>query len=70
MPIPNKTIRAEDAGVFLPGTKVTSAHRKEAGICIIPSAVAIEGMPRYDAVYVCWPNGDAEWVYPQMLSRL
>lgn len=70
MPIPNKEIRAEDAGVFLLGTKVTGAHRREIGTCIGPSAEALTAMPRHDAVYVCWPNGDAEWVFPQLLSRV
>lgn len=69
MPIPNKTIRAEDAGVFTFGTKITSLHRKEVGVCIGPSHEALAAPHRDDDVYVCWPNGDAEWVHESMLKR-
>lgn len=64
-----KTITAKEAGVYLPGMRVTGQHRKgQIGTCIVPSHEAIAAPRRHDAVYVCWPDGDAEWVYPNLLD--
>ncbi len=64
-----KTITAKEAGVFLPGMRVRSLHRRnEVGTCIVPSQEALAAPRRHDEVYVCWPNGDAEWVYPNLLE--
>lgn len=70
MPIPNKTISAEEAGVYLPGTRVRGLHRgKQVGVCVVPSTVALDAPHNESDIYVCWPNGDAEWVAESFISR-
>lgn len=70
--MPTKSsISAESAGVYLPGTRVTCIHRgKEVGICIVPSHAALAAAHKDNDIYVCWPNGDAEWVEDSFVRRV
>lgn len=66
----NSLTRAEDANVYLPGTRVTAMHKgRQIGTCIVPSTVAIDAPHNDSDVYVCWPNGDAEWVPESFIIR-